>query len=90
MAALNMSNGEPQRTKMNDLNKVTVVMGAQFGDEGKGKVVDMLATSADIVCRCQASISKGIGPTVERIYVDLLSMPHCQHGLQCYKSPVSL
>lgn len=27
--------------------------GAQWGDEGKGKVVDMLATEADVVCRCQ-------------------------------------
>ena len=33
--------------------KVTVVLGAQWGDEGKGKVVDMLATDADVVCRCQ-------------------------------------
>lgn len=36
-------------------SKVTVVLGAQWGDEGKGKVVDMLATEADIVCRCQVS-----------------------------------
>jgi len=36
-----------------DVNKVTVVLGAQWGDEGKGKVVDMLATDADLVCRCQ-------------------------------------
>lgn len=35
------------------MSKVTVVLGAQWGDEGKGKVVDMLATDADIVCRCQ-------------------------------------
>lgn len=34
-------------------NKVTVVLGAQWGDEGKGKVVDLLAQDADIVCRCQ-------------------------------------
>lgn len=34
-------------------NKVTVVLGAQWGDEGKGKVVDLLAMDADIVCRCQ-------------------------------------
>jgi hypothetical protein len=32
---------------------VKVVLGAQWGDEGKGKVVDMLATEVDIVCRCQ-------------------------------------
>lgn len=36
-------------------NKVTVVLGAQWGDEGKGKVVDMLAKDADLVCRCQVS-----------------------------------
>lgn len=29
------------------------ISGAQWGDEGKGKVVDMLATEADVVCRCQ-------------------------------------
>lgn len=34
-------------------NKVTVVLGAQWGDEGKGKVVDLLAQDADMVCRCQ-------------------------------------
>lgn len=38
-------------------NRVTVVLGAQWGDEGKGKVVDLLATEADLVCRCQ--VSKG-------------------------------
>lgn len=35
------------------LLQVTVVLGAQWGDEGKGKVVDMLATKMDVVCRCQ-------------------------------------
>lgn len=34
-------------------SRVTVVLGAQWGDEGKGKVVDLLATDADIVSRCQ-------------------------------------
>ena len=36
-------------------NKVAVVLGAQWGDEGKGKVVDLLAVNCDIVCRCQVS-----------------------------------
>lgn len=62
-------NGEPvvKRPRENDQqdvslraprepqNKVTVVLGAQWGDEGKGKVVDLLAMDADIVCRCQVS-----------------------------------
>ncbi|MGH0174708.1 UNVERIFIED_CONTAM: hypothetical protein FKN15_068545 [Acipenser sinensis] len=34
-------------------NKVIVVLGAQWGDEGKGKVVDLLATESDLICRCQ-------------------------------------
>ena len=33
--------------------KVTVILGSQWGDEGKGKLVDILATTADLVCRCQ-------------------------------------
>ena len=32
---------------------VTVVLGTQWGDEGKGKIVDMIAADADICCRCQ-------------------------------------
>lgn len=45
-----------KKSKSDDLiSKVTVILGAQWGDEGKGKVVDMLATSMDIVCRCQVS-----------------------------------
>ncbi|KOB71278.1 Adenylosuccinate synthetase, partial [Operophtera brumata] len=42
---------ERKPTKME--NKVIVVLGAQWGDEGKGKVVDLLAVDSDIVCRCQ-------------------------------------
>ena len=47
-------NGSSQakRPRMGD-NLVTVVLGTQWGDEGKGKVVDMLAVDADVVCRCQ-------------------------------------
>ena len=30
---------------------VTVVVGTQWGDEGKGKIVDMLAEKADIIAR---------------------------------------
>lgn len=41
------------------LNKVTVVLGAQWGDEGKGKIVDLLATSCDIVCRVQGGNNAG-------------------------------
>lgn len=45
----------PLRVPKEPQNKVTVVLGAQWGDEGKGKVVDLLAMDADIVCRCQVA-----------------------------------
>lgn len=53
-------NGEittsPRRKSRTEMAaKVIVVLGAQWGDEGKGKVVDMLATDVDVVCRCQVS-----------------------------------
>lgn len=37
--------------------KVSVIIGAQWGDEGKGKIVDMLAKNVDILCRCQVGLS---------------------------------
>lgn len=46
----------PKKLRKNMSREVTVVLGAQWGDEGKGKVVDMLACNVDIVCRCQVSI----------------------------------
>src|SRR5712692_1339042 len=37
----------------------TVVVGAQWGDEGKGKVVDTLSAEADIVARYQGGPNAG-------------------------------
>lgn len=44
-ASVDRLNGHP--------NRVKVVLGAQWGDEGKGKLVDLLAEHADVVARCQ-------------------------------------
>ena len=35
---------------------ITVVLGGQWGDEGKGKLVDILAQEADVVARCQVRV----------------------------------
>src|SRR3990170_2724868 len=37
----------------------TVVIGAQFGDEGKGKIIDFLADRADVVVRFQGGANAG-------------------------------
>ncbi len=37
----------------------TVIVGAQWGDEGKGKIVDLLAQDSDFVCRYQGGPNAG-------------------------------
>ncbi|MDP4198009.1 MAG: adenylosuccinate synthase [Bacteroidota bacterium] len=37
----------------------TIILGAQWGDEGKGKIVDLLAADADIVARYQGGANAG-------------------------------
>jgi adenylosuccinate synthase len=37
----------------------TVIVGAQWGDEGKGKIVDLLAQHSDVVCRYQGGPNAG-------------------------------
>ena len=37
----------------------TVIVGAQWGDEGKGKIVDLLAQVSDLVCRYQGGPNAG-------------------------------
>ena len=39
--------------------KISVVIGSQWGDEGKGKLVDLLAQKADVVARCQGGNNAG-------------------------------
>jgi len=41
------------------MSKNTIVVGCQWGDEGKGKVVDMLAEKADIIARFQGGANAG-------------------------------
>jgi adenylosuccinate synthase len=38
---------------------VQIIVGAQWGDEGKGKIVDMLAEGVDIVARYQGGANAG-------------------------------
>ena len=37
----------------------TVIVGCQWGDEGKGKIVDVLAENVDIVARYQGGANAG-------------------------------
>lgn len=39
---------------------LTAVVGINWGDEGKGRMVDLLSERYDIVCRYQAETTRGI------------------------------
>lgn len=41
------------------MSRVNVVLGTFFGDEGKGKIIDYLATSADVSVRCSGGNNAG-------------------------------
>ena len=43
---------------------LSVVVGAQWGDEGKGRIVDLLAAKADIVARYYGGDNAGHTVTV--------------------------
>lgn len=40
-------------------NRADLIVGIQWGDEGKGKIVDMLAQQYDVVCRSQGGHNAG-------------------------------
>ena len=44
---------------MSDQGSCTVIVGCQWGDEGKGKIVDVLAERVDIVARYQGGANAG-------------------------------
>ncbi|CAL5341016.1 unnamed protein product [Camellia sinensis] len=43
-------------SRIGSLSQVSGVLGCQWGDEGKGKLVDILAKHFDIVARCQVYV----------------------------------
>ncbi|HET6657799.1 MAG TPA: adenylosuccinate synthase [Gaiellaceae bacterium] len=58
----------------------TVIVGAQWGDEGKGKIVDLLAQSSDFVCRYQGG--PNAGHTIVRDG-ETFKLHHVPSGILC-------
>jgi len=54
---------------------VAVVVGAQWGDEGKGKITDFLGSQADMVVRCQGGSNAGHTVVSEGITYKLHLVP---------------
>ena len=52
-----------------------VVIGAQWGDEGKGKITDLLSRSADVVVRYQGGVNAGHTIVVDNKVLKLHLIP---------------
>jgi adenylosuccinate synthase len=64
---------------------VLVVVGAQWGDEGKGKIIDLLTERADIVARYQGGHNAGHTVVVgmEEFILHLIPSGILHHGKKC-------
>src|SRR6266536_6610617 len=76
------------------LMAATVVVGAQWGDEGKGKNVDLLAQDSDLVCRYNGGPNAGHTIVVDRETYKLKHIPsgilqgkECVIGAGCVVDP---
>lgn len=56
-------------------HNVTVILGSQWGDEGKGKIVDLLSSSAEVVCRFQGGNNAGHTVVVDDKSFDFHLLP---------------
>lgn len=67
------------------MSKNTVVIGAQWGDEGKGKIVDLLTESADIIVRFQGGNNAGHTLVVgeQKLILHLIPSGILHTGKQC-------
>jgi adenylosuccinate synthase len=54
-----MMRKRPLKVSFNDNIKVQLIMGIQWGDEGKGKIVDLLGEHCDVVARFQGGANAG-------------------------------
>ncbi|HDH57944.1 MAG TPA: adenylosuccinate synthase [Bacteroidetes bacterium] len=68
---------------------VVAVIGAQWGDEGKGKIVDLLSSKADVVARSQGGANAGhtIERGEEKIILHLLPSGILTPGILCLIGP---
>ena len=55
--------------------KNVVVVGSQWGDEGKGKIVDWLSSEADVVVRFQGGHNAGHTLVIDGVHISLDSCP---------------
>jgi adenylosuccinate synthase len=57
------------------MTKSIVVLGTQWGDEGKGKIVDLLASDVDAVVRFQGGHNAGHTLVIDGVTYKLSLLP---------------
>ena len=67
------------------MNRSVIIVGAQWGDEGKGKIVDLLAADADAVIRFQGGHNAGHTLVVEgeKTILHLIPSGILNPGVEC-------
>ena len=85
--------GRPVRARLARV-PATVIVGAQWGDEGKGKIVDLLAQDSDLVCRYQGGPNAGhtvvVGDEtykIRQIPTGVIAGKRCAIGAGCVVDP---
>ena len=63
------------KLKKNFINENIVVVGSQWGDEGKGKIVDWLSSEADVVVRFQGGHNAGHTLVIDKKVFKLRLLP---------------
>ncbi len=60
----------------------TVLIGAQWGDEGKGKVIDVMTEQVDLVVRYQGGNNAGHTVEIgdEKYILHLIPSTYCHQG----------
>ena len=71
---MNHPSGTLSKVAANQHN-VTVILGSQWGDEGKGKIVDLLSSQAKVVCRFQGGNNAGHTVVVDDKSFDFHLLP---------------
>ncbi|MBT8047316.1 MAG: adenylosuccinate synthase [Xanthomonadales bacterium] len=68
------------------MNKSIVVLGTQWGDEGKGKIVDLLSRDADAVVRFQGGHNAGHTLVIDgqKTVLHLIPSGILQAGVECF------
>ena len=87
-AATAAVHADPAEDRVSSLSQVSGVLGSQWGDEGKGKLVDVLAPRFDIVARCQVRGLYCANPCLEESSCSVAQPCFCEVKVWSFTKPI--